>query len=245
VDKRERIQMFLLPRGGRLKTTLAKYDFLEKVAKAIQKQGAEFLAFGLAQEEFRFVVNGNPEKVPNIVRGIKVGSTRESTTNITWAPSFVREDVGNDLFGALEWAHSLPLAGVTDPLENIWSSHRDLMGYRESTKFYDPEVISKSISGVHFRLGGRPRPVKGRPPKNTSLNTLLKIAGSVMGIPSGNRKCFGLFAQLAKEEGYPTWEIAHSLDLTDRRIRQLLYPEHPLLEKARVAMGDTRLNHVP
>ena len=155
-----------------------------------------------------------------------------------------------ELIDSVEWAHRGANEAIgAAPLATPWSSHRDLLGYRVAP-FYDARVLDNRIdlNQLHLCLGGRALPEKmtqAHTQKRESLSTLLRVAGSVMGVLPADRKCFPLFAQLAKKRGWRNADIAYALSLTGRRIRQMLTQLEPKLELAFATLSDARLRVVP
>ena len=59
-----------------IQTPMMRYDLLCRAAKVMQRCGISLLAFGVNPRQVRFVVEGNMNQVPNLIRGIKVGTLR-------------------------------------------------------------------------------------------------------------------------------------------------------------------------
>ena len=95
---------------------------------------------------------------------------------------------------------------------------------------------------LHRRIGGAvAQPQIPRSRTRRTLNELLRVSGAVLGVLPADRKCFRLFAHLAKEQGWRNMDIALALSLTSRRIRQLLSQTEPNLHLAYSSLGDARL----
>ena len=240
--------------GEGLKSAMMRYDMLLRASKTMRRCGVQMLAFGLNERQIRFVLDGNMSEVVNVIRGIKVGTLRAARARgieLVWGTTH-RIPLSNDLelLEGVEWAHRAAInTPGTSPLNSVWSSHRDIMGFREAP-FYDATEIRKRIpiADLHENLQGRPCPSPLEQPSGRgreSLGQLLRIAGAVLGVLPADRKCFRLFAHLARLRGWRNMDIAFALSLTGRRVRQLLSQPEPKLWLATVSLADARLAHVP
>jgi len=232
---------------------MMRYDMLLRAGKTMRRCGLRLVAFGLSNRQIRFVVEGNLEQIPNVVRGIKVGTLRSARARgieLVWGEVRRMPLQEEDLLDAVEWAHrgSLSAAGV-GPLATPWTSHRDLLGFREAP-FYDARILEGRICSrsLHENLGGRTVPKPSAIPEKRnreSLTELLRVSGGVLGVLPADRKCFRLFAHLARKRGWRNMDIAYALSLTTRRIRQLLSQPEPQLGLAYLTLADPRLCRVP
>jgi hypothetical protein len=236
-----------------LKGALVRYGVLERIAASARGRDIRLLAFGIGMSEVRLVVEGVSADVSNLVRGLKVGTTssaRKWGFQVVWHPAFLRWEVPDDgLDEAVAWAHRAPVdEGANCPLSSPWSSHRDLMGFREAS-FFSVKPLRGRVTPakVHLLAGGREIPVgfSLADRAKESLSRLLRVAASVLGVLPADRRCFRLFVHLAKARGWQTIEVAKALALTQRRIRQLASQSEPRLKLAMVSLSDPRLCHVP
>jgi hypothetical protein len=239
--------------GAGLTSAMMRYDVLCRAAKSMKKCALSLLAFGINDHQIRFLVEGDMSKIINVIRGVKVGTTRYAKMRgiqLKWGQVSRIPTHEADLLESVEWAHRGAIVpDGTGPLTSGWSSHRDLLGYREAP-FYDPSLLAGRISvdDLHIKMGGRPCMDRFLPVTRfhrESLSLLLRVSGSVMGVLPADKKCFRLFAQLAKMRGWRSVDIAHALSLTARRVRQLLSQPDPRLGLAYLTLGDPRLCHVP
>ena len=228
-----------------------RYDVLERLHRCATRRDVSVLAFGFADNELRLVLEGSTEDIGNVLRGVKVGTTRSARKwrlRFHAAPS-ARDAIASDqILDAVVWAHRGPVeAGASCPLANPWSSHRDLMGFR-SAPFFDVSRLRELVDPrtVHWLAGGEHLPV-GWPPAggHEDLSFLLRIAGSVLGVLPADRRCFRLFVHLARARGWNNAALAPALALTPRRIRQLAVGTDEQLGLALQAIGDYRLSCVP
>lgn len=236
-----------------LKSAMTRYDLLVRTGKCLKRGGLRLLAFGVSARQVRFVVDGDLSKMANFVRGVKVGTLRAARArgiHIVWGRVCRFKVESEELLEAVEWAHSVATPNGDGPLTTPWSSHRDLLGYREAP-FYDASLLLQIISpkDLHRKLGGGDLPanldINLVKRKRESLHVLLRVAGAVIGVLPADRKCFRLFAHLAKAQGWRNMDIAHALSLTVRRVRQLLSQPEPNISLAFVTLGDQRLCRVP
>lgn len=233
--------------GGGIQSPMMRYDLLGRAAKVAQRCGLSILAFGVNARQVRFVMEGDMLQMPNFIRGVKVGTLRSARARgieLGWGTCRRITVCEEELSEGVEWAHRAALdSKMLLPLQSLWSSHRDLMGYRKAS-FYNPEVLHGRVdpSVIHRNLGGIDVPEREkRHQGRKTLNELLRISGAVIGVLPADRKCFRLFAHLAKQNGWRNMDIALALSLTSRRIRQLLSQAEPNLQLAHVSLSDPRL----
>jgi len=228
---------------------LVRYGMLERLARSAEEHGVRVLAFGLGCSEVRLVLEGRASAVANVTRGVKVGTLREvRSRDLPLAFGRTRRHRVADLAGAVAWVHRAPLDdGIPDPLASPWTSHRDLLGWREAA-FFDPAPLRAALdpSALHDALGGGALPAPVPPPaRHEPLHLLLRVAAAIRGVLPADRRCFGLFCQLARARGWATREVAQALMLTARRVRQLYHADEPLVPVALSALGDPCLCRVP
>lgn len=242
-----RVHCFLTFGESGLRAPMFRYDLLERVGAATKRRGATLLAFGLGKSELRLIVEGDDVDIVNLMRGVKVGTGRASAkfgVQTVWGCTDRYVVESSELESAVTWCHSV---AAVDPLASPWTSHRDLMGFRQAP-FFDAATLRERVRAldVHAAAGGRALP-KGWPPANRreSLSTLLRVAASIVGVLPADRKCFRLFVHLAKSRGWRTTECAQALALSGRRIRQLACKQEPLVTTALTALSDPRLCVVP
>ena len=245
----ERVQLEIQSGGHALSTPLERYAVLARLRTSCAKQGVLLLAFGLGHSEFRFVLDGEPRSVSQVVRGTRVGtcaSVRSSGVCLIFRDTVrvLCENVETSVI----WAHRIALLdGATTPLASPWTSHRDLMGYRRAA-FFDADAIQGRVdrARVHRALGGRRLPRERKsPPHRPSVRLLLRLCAAVQGLLPSDRRTFGLFTHVARACGWGTMEVAAALMLTERRIRQLANQEVFLFDTALLSLQDPRLCVVP
>ncbi|MEM6927862.1 MAG: hypothetical protein AAF602_13100 [Myxococcota bacterium] len=249
----ERIRLVLpvwaRPRAG----ASFRYGLLDRFRRCGRPHGVTLLAFGFeGPRGLRCVVRGGPHSVRALLKGVKVGTALSLRhQGVTGALGIsIRKPVPTpEAVDAVVWAHQGPLEGrrgPRQPLATPWSSHRDLLGYREAM-FFDAKPLRRTVDpdDVHARCGGASRALASGAAGTWPLGTLLRVAAAVMGVVPADRRCFGLFVHLALGCGWPTREVARAICLTPRRIRQLAANPHPLLPLARCTLADPRLQRVP
>lgn len=228
---------------------VVRYGLLERLRRAAGERGVEVVAFGMGREDVRLMLRGDADAVLNVVRGVKVGTIRaiESAGGRVKLGDTQREVV-EDVEEAVAWCHRLPVDdGAPGPLASAWSSHRDLMGWRRAA-FFDPAPLEGlvDVGKVHARLGGQVRPSRRyRGARREPLTMLLRLAAAVQGLLPSDKRCFGVFCQLARARGWETVELARALMLTSRRVRQLCEGRDPMVRVALRALGDPVLCCVP
>jgi hypothetical protein len=225
-----------------------RYDLLDRMARWGADADLVLLAFGMGRAEVRLVVEGRASAVHGFGRRLRTWLSRRAAKDGQDLVVVLRRPERLALTEAVVWAHRLPIEdGASGPLASPWTSHRDLLRFRRAP-FYDAGVLRRRVDGrlVHRDCGGRRLP-RGWPPKGQApeLDLLLRMAAAVSGRLPGDRRSFRLFAHLGRSAGRGTSELARALDLTPRRVRQLLAEDEPLLNVARRCLGDPRLCQVP
>ncbi|MEQ1502301.1 MAG: hypothetical protein ABMB14_08715 [Myxococcota bacterium] len=229
-----------------------RYEVMERLARCAEPRSVRVLAFGFGEWDLRLVLEGDPDQITNVLRGLKVGTIRAAARwGIALATSAShREGIGSErwLLDAVVWAHRAPLdAGAASSLASPWSSHRDVLGVRKA-EFYDRAALDGRVDPKELarRLLSEPVPAARRPGVATGdLAYLLRIAAGVLGVLPGNRRCFRLFVHLAKAHCWSTYDIARALDLSTRRVRQLAGEVEPALGLALRTATDPQLSRVP
>ena len=235
-----------------MERSLQRYEFLERMCRCCKRRGVSVLAFGFGAQEIRLVLEGEPRDIMNAVRGMKVGTTRAISN---WGVQFrfgltLRWQVKpEDLMGSVVWAHQASMGGNKGgPLANPWTSHRDYLGFR-SAPFIDRAAVASRLNPqvLHRALQGRSLPTVSEDdkPYRPGLVTLLRVAGAVLGVLPSDRRCFRLFSKMAGDSGWSVKEIARSLNLTPRRIRQLWATDEPSIALGWLHVSDARLAVVP
>lgn len=247
----ERIVLDAVLGAAGLRGPVLRYGFLDRLRRCADANSVDLLAFGFGEREVRLVVDGGQEDIPNLLRGLKVGTIRAARAagvDLVFAPPFRQVVSRGRLDHALAWAHHAPVeAGAPCPLASPWSSHRDLLGYRVAD-FYDPADLRGRADPrrVHDLCRGLPLPRRPRArPARDPLSLLLRVAGGVLGLLPSDRRCFRLFVHLARNRGWTTRDVAAALALTRRRVRQLSEGREPLVRTALVSVEDPRLCRVP
>lgn len=227
-----------------------RYALLDRIAACAHRREVALLAFGLGGDALRLVVEGEPESRNNLVRGVKVGTVRQVSAvgeRLLFVET-LREPARGGVHGAVVRAHRLPmLHGASGPLDSVWSSHRDLLGFRRAP-FFDPAVVRRQVvpARVHEALGGGALP-EGWPPQTGQfpLPLLLRVAAAVVGTVPADPRCYATFVQLARTHGHATADIARALAVTPRRVRQLGQVPAAMVPAAARSLADDRLRQVP
>lgn len=225
----------------------ARYDLIERLTEAARVRGVSLLAFGLGDDELRVLLDGDDAQCANVVRVTKAATCRTARTAgdvIMWGAG-ERVTVTEDTL-AHQVAFCHRVGPAADPLASPWTSHRDLMGYRQAT-FFQPVVLASRVDPlvVHALAGGGPLPARGRRTVRATLTEVLRVSAAVVGVPPGHRRSFRLFVHLGRALGWAPVELAKALVLTSRRIRQLSVGDEPLLGAALAHIADARLAVVP
>ena len=225
-------------RGGASEVRI-RYDFLDHLRLACRRYEVILLAFGFDDQGIRLVLEGSRPRLRSVWSSAwyELQGRRASFAD---GPS-PRNVEHHHLTDAVVWAHLGPAEaspGLPGPLASPWSSHRDLMGYREAA-FYDRSEVADRVDlgTVHRRCGGGPPPTaadlrrdccvvrrpgrRGDGPREPLLH-LSRVAASVVGREPADPKSFGLFAHLATARGWTVREVADALLVSSRRVRQLL-----------------------
>jgi len=223
-----------------------RYALLDRIARAARRRAGRLVAFSLSDEGIRLVLDATPMGVQAIVHAVRSGTARTRharDAGLLWgAPTCEVVALGHTL-EAIAWAHRAALA---DPLTDPWTSHRDWLGLREAP-FFDADVRAfHDPAEVAIACGSAP-PVVERAivPPRTSPVRLMKVAGAVHGRLAADRRCFGVYSHLARAAGRSPRAIADDLQLTRRRIHQLLQDPEPLLPAAIAHLAEPRLAAVP
>jgi hypothetical protein len=248
----ERVLIEVNRGGDLLESAVSRYGILERLARSAGRLGVGVVAFGFARGELRAVLEGEPDAITNVVRGVKVGTTRAARawrTEVTFAPTLRWVLHPRGLTEAVAWAHRGPVdAGAAGPLASVWSSHRDLLGYRDA-QFFDGRALRARVDAraVHALAGGGELPLAHARLRRSgeSLSLLLRLAAAIVGVLPADRRCFRLFVHLARRLGWGTRDLASALMLTGRRIRQLASGREPLVQVALRSLADPRLSRVP
>ncbi len=248
----ERVLCDLTGRIQGLTGAVFRYEVLERLKRAAKRRDVTVIAFGFTFSELRLVLEGEPGDIRNVLRGVKVGTTRAAKKWKLRLAAFPSERATlrrSELVDAVVWTHLGPVdAGAEGPLSDPWSSHRDMMGFRDAS-FFDASRLRELVDArtVHALAGGTDLPM-GWPPARgglQDLSFLLRVAGGVLGVLPADRRCFRLFVHLARAQGWSTADLAPALALTHRRIRQLAVGDEPRLHLALHAVADRRLAVVP
>jgi hypothetical protein len=229
-----------------------RYQLLDRLQRTAAGNHIKVLAFGVATHALRLVLEGSTGAISSTINGVKSGTSRVARridVDVEWGRQIRQAVSPGKLDEAVAWAHQAPgHSGSPRPLASPWSSHRDLMGYRSAT-FYDARILAGRVDKrtVHRLANGGPLPRRPVPRRDRpeQLDTLLRIAGGCIGVLPADRRCFRLFAHLAKARGYPTKTVAEGLALSTRRIRQLAAQPEPQLKNALRCLADPRLRIVP
>lgn len=232
----------------RLTTPLFRYELVERLWRATKKQRVQVVAWGLCGSELRVVLRGSDTAVKNVMRGVRVGTVRSASqqgVRLRSGSSDRWRVEERALESVIAWAHQGDGEMHTDPLEEVWTSHRDMMGVRYPVGW--GQIIActaEQTERIHIALGGGVWPPieDVRPPPGTQLGHLLRAASSALGILPGDRRGFRLFVHLARTSGWPTRSIAAALCLTRRRVRQLAAESESLCGVAAHYVSDRRLS---
>ena len=166
-----------------------RYEVLERLQRSAARRDVTVVSFGFAGNELRLVLEGQSDDIGNVLRGVKVGTTRSARKlrlRLQAGPSERTVLHRADILDAVVWTHLAPVStGAAGPLSDPWSSHRDLMGFRHAS-FYDVSRLRQLVDPrvVHRLAGGQDLP-QGWPPASTgreALSFLLRIAGGVLGV---------------------------------------------------------------
>lgn len=225
----------------------ARYDLIERLTEAARAREVRVLAFGLGDDELRVLLEGDEAQCANVVRVTKAATCRTARSAgavIMWAMGERAAVTEADLAEQVAFCHRV--GPSADPLASPWTSHRDLLGYRQAS-FYDAGVLNSRVDPVevHALAGGGSLPARGRRTVRATLAEVLRIAAAVVGVPPGHRRSFRLFVHLGRAIGWAPIELAKALVLTSRRIRQLSVGDEPLLSVALAHIADERLAVVP
>lgn len=220
-----------------------QYGLIERIARVGHSYSVTLVAWGFDEHRLRLVLEGPSEGVSRTIVGVRRGSARLRVGALSLSEESRKRVV--ELADAIVRCHMMP--GMTDPLESVWSSHRDLLSLRHAT-FFDGSALRAAADprSIHWRAGGRALPPGWPPnPGATPLPKLLRIAAAILGVLPADRRCFKLFAHAARSAGHDAGSIAGALALTPRRVRQLWAAEEPALALALQHLADARLRRVP
>lgn len=225
----------------------ARYDLIERLTEAARIRDVQVLAFGLGDDELRVILEGDEAQAANAIRVTKAATCRTARGDgivIMWGLGERQEVPDADLARQIAFCHRVGPA--TDPLATPWTSHRDLLGYRQAT-FFDAARVSGRVDPltVHALAGGGALPSRARQAVRATLTEVLRIAAAVVGVQPGHRRSFRLFVHLGRALGWAPIELARALVLTTRRIRQLSVGDEALLPAALAHVADARLAVVP
>ena len=232
----------------RLSGAVFRYDVVSRLRKTCDTHDTAFLAFGFDDQRLRVVLEGEPHRVREAVRGFKVGTVRAAAR---WGLSVTSGHHDrrpcDSLEDAILWAHGP--APEQGPLATPWTSHRDLTGFRRA-RFYDASAVRRRLepAALHRVLGGadeRLAVVPRDPPPDVSIVGVLRAAAAVVGVVPSDRRCFRPFVHVARWCGFRTDDLARALALTQRRIRQLGAEPDPGVDLVRFTLVDPALSRVP
>jgi hypothetical protein len=225
----------------------SRYDLIERLTDAARARDVSLLAFGLGDDELRVILEGDEAQCANVVRVTKAATCRTARTAgdvIMWGSGERVAVTEATLAEQVAFCHRV--GPGADPLASPWTSHRDLLGYRQAP-FFQPVALAARVDALHVHAlaGGGPLPARGRRTVRATLTEVLRIAAAVVGVPPGHRRSFRLFVHLGRAIGWAPVELAKALVLTSRRIRQLSVGDEPLLGAALAHIADARLAVVP
>ena len=180
---------------------------------------------GIRGSELRVVVRGSDNGVKNVMRGVRVGTVRSaegygvslrSGSSDRWR---VTEDT---LEAVVVWAHQGDKDAHADPLEDAWTSHRDMMGLRHPVGWGallprtthqrkdSPSAWRWGLAHYHTRRSSCP----------STTQWLAARGSSVLAVLPGDRRGFRLFVHWPEHQAGPQGPL-RPLCLTRRRVRQL------------------------
>ncbi|MCB9674114.1 MAG: hypothetical protein H6737_03305 [Alphaproteobacteria bacterium] len=231
--------------GGAVRPSF-RYDLLRRVRRCADARDVRFMGFALAARA-ALLLEGDPEAVVCTVQAVKAGTSRARGSGPLGS---TRTYAVYDPLGALVALHRHP----DGPLASPWTSHRDLMGFREAD-FFDRSVWAGRIDPrrVHVDAGGGPLP-RGFPPplerrvwpaSAADVALCLRVSAAVLGVVPESRRALRLFSHLGRHAGYRQVDLADAVLLSTRRIRQLQREDEPLLAVAARSLRDRRLRRVP
>lgn len=245
----EVVELHLWGADALRKRAVWKYALIDRVARCARRAQVELLAFGMGGSVLRLVIEGERSSRANLLRGVKVGTSRQVAAageRVLFVETI--RAPASDLTAAVSDAHRLPVEhGAVGPLDSPWSSHRDLLAFRDAP-FYRASVLRGRVepAAVHLACGGGALP-DGWPPAEGaySLALLLRVAAAVLGTVAADPACFGTFVQLARARDHRVKDIAAALAVTPRRVRQLARRDDARIELAARTLADPRLRRVP
>lgn len=246
----ERVSIELVSGHLGLRGAVFRYDVLRRLRKGCDGRDTSFLAFGFAEDWLRIVVDGSSDDVREVVRGLKVGTVRAAARwGLALTSGHHRREACDSLEDAIRWAHEAP-APELGPLSTVWSSHRDLLGFRRAGFFdasvplarVDPVPIHRALGGT---LGRLEEPPPREPPLGATMVRVLRAAAAVVGVVPSDRRCFRAFVHAGRWCGFGTQAMAHALSLTDRRVRQLAAEPEPDVDLVRRTLVDPVLSRIP
>lgn len=212
---------------------------LDRILRLAGRRGVTVLAWRLVGPHLRAVFEGEEEAVRRTLTNVKSGTSRAARALdrlVVWRGCAVRPLPDREAL--LEAVVSCHRSERGDPLQERWTSHRDLMGLRQAVDFDAAPLRARvEAAEVHARLGGAPLPEPTAPPEGADLATLLDLAAEVRGANPADRRCFRLFVHLARAAGHGSKAAARALLLTPRRIRQLAAADEPALPAAQRLLG--------
>ena len=226
-----------------------RHALLQRIHRSIAARKLTWLAFGIGRREIRMVVDGDPELAARMFRCVKAGTSRAAHgahLDLLWGDCDLDPVDDHELEERIAWCHRLEADGV--PLSTPWTSHRDLLGFRQA-RFFDSAPLRARVDAhrVHRAAGGGRIPARRvpHPPQGSEPAELLRIAAAVHGLLPADRRTFRLFVHLGRAVGMANTELADALMLTARRIRQLASEQEPLLDTALAHLQDDRLRQLP
>jgi hypothetical protein len=219
----------LLQADRYLRPAEARHRLLARLFEALRRRDVLPLAFCLTEDGLRVAAFGPRDAFERAIAALKSGTARAAVAArqpILWDDTDL-DGWDGDPNEAIAWVH----APLSEMPASPFTSARDWTGLRRSP-WIDVDAALRLVPGLTPPPPPPPRPNLAVAPSTIDPKTGLTVAADALGRRMFDPPTVHLFAHLMRSHGTAVRQIADTVGLTDRRIRQILAAPEPQLPRA-------------